>query len=457
MLKMSKVLPTPWFLLFAHLAAGCLGVFMAPTNEIKQSNKVDKPNLLDRLINDSLSNRLLADSGTLKGNQVIAEDVPNLVTYLHKHSDYTSFHLLFALRRDHPQVYKKICAEIKASVLCSALKKTRIIDDWSGGDEPAAAAALIEIGLPAVRFLMPLLDDQSEVGFEEGGERFRRADIAFELISAILGVSPAYDHAGENHQCKGIDVLKRELFFSPNHMMLAFTLLEANHALRLWDIPECWHASEFSRPVTVEALSCGGNVLGASIVIWDTRKSVNWVETPMTAKELELAWQAMGDSDPIQAWKAVWQLTRTPAQAIPFLATKLNAQPCIEEKELASLIQQLDDARFAIRDKAMKKLTALGRTAATPLKMALIKSSLAPEMRRRIEMLLQRVETKEITPEQVRWLRAAHVLEHSANIDAKKLLRMLADEPLTIRLVFERWKRLPNGLFQVERASNVVW
>lgn len=122
--------------------------------------------------------------------------------YVQKQADYKSYHLLFALRRHHPDLYQEIDPRLRASILCSTLKHTTCLNDW--GDlglklgeyaELEAAQALLELGMAAIPFLVPILDDKSEACLEGSEEatlsadyEYRRADWACQFISVILGI-----------------------------------------------------------------------------------------------------------------------------------------------------------------------------------------------------------------------------------------------------------------------------
>jgi hypothetical protein len=130
-------------------------------------------------------------------------DLPLVLDYIRKHPDYTSYHLLFVLRRDQPTAYHKLPATVRASVLFSALKELTSFNDWEepceGLDiryEPNSDSPdqmLLEIGRPALPYLLPLLDNRSEASYgdeedEAEYDNYRRADVAFRFVSSILGL-----------------------------------------------------------------------------------------------------------------------------------------------------------------------------------------------------------------------------------------------------------------------------
>jgi hypothetical protein len=100
----------------------------------------------------------------------------------------------------------------------------------------------------------------------------------------------------------------------------------------------------------------------------------------------------------------------------------------VDAERVARLIVDLESARFAARDKAREELEKLGERAATACSSALGQKP-SPELRRRLERLLERQEQERITPspERLRVLRALEALELTGTPDAGQLLQKLAD------------------------------
>ena len=100
------------------------------------------------------------------------------------------------------------------------------------------------------------------------------------------------------------------------------------------------------------------------------------------------------------------------------------------------MIADLDDERFAVREKATTELEKLGKEIEPALHKALQgKPSL--EVRRRIDRLLEKLESAAPSPEQLRLLRALEVLEHIGTPEARELLRTLAKGASGARLTQE--------------------
>ncbi|HYT89713.1 MAG TPA: hypothetical protein VEL76_13480, partial [Gemmataceae bacterium] len=141
-----------------------------------------------------------------------------------------------------------------------------------------------------------------------------------------------------------------------------------------------------------------------------------------TPQELESLWTALGAEDPAKAYPAVWGLIAAPEQAV---ATLGNGLLVAERKRRLALkwIGDLDAAQFAVRDKAMKELTAL-KVAAVPALREALAGNLTLEARRRVEALL--AHASPTVSEPLRALRGVRILEQIATAEARRVLQTLA-------------------------------
>ena len=99
----------------------------------------------------------------------------------------------------------------------------------------------------------------------------------------------------------------------------------------------------------------------------------------------------------------------------------------IDEKHLARLIAALDSGRFAVRERAARKLEGLGSAAEPALRKVLTgKPSL--EVRNRIEKLLEQEprQRSSPTPNRLRQMRTLEALELAGDGEAHRLLKELA-------------------------------
>ena len=155
----------------------------------------------------------------------------------------------------------------------------------------------------------------------------------------------------------------------------------------------------------------------------------------LSAKELEALWTDLGSEDAPRGYRAICSL-RAGTQALAFFRERLRPAPPADSGRVARLIADLDDERFAVREKATTELEKLGKEIEPALHKALQgKPSL--EVRRRIDRLLEKLESAAPSPEQLRLLRALEVLEHIGTPEARELLRTLAKGASGARLTQE--------------------
>jgi len=162
-------------------------------------------NMIENLIADSKKGMSLMQSATLRQGQLTREEAMQAAAYSTSHPDHTAFHLLFALRRDYPDIYTRIPHSSRADVLCAALGHVSSLNDWGylepeGSLDGEAATALVEIGQEALACLRPLLDDKrsaplfgSELATLSTTYDYRRADFAYRYAALILGHEPSFD------------------------------------------------------------------------------------------------------------------------------------------------------------------------------------------------------------------------------------------------------------------------
>ncbi|REJ89422.1 MAG: hypothetical protein DWQ35_18245 [Planctomycetota bacterium] len=148
-------------------------------------------------------------------------DVCFAKAHVQNHQDYTSYHLLFLLREQYPNIYGEIPEGTRARILCSALENTIVTNDWGlldpeGSRDHRAGKALLELGDSALAHLEPLLDnkDGALIAGNESATtawelRIRRADYAYRYMIKLLGREPVFvESLGERDRL--IEKLKAE-------------------------------------------------------------------------------------------------------------------------------------------------------------------------------------------------------------------------------------------------------
>jgi len=174
------------------------------------------------LIDESTKKKAVCESSLLINNPLAPNDIPEALKYLASHSDYSSYHLLLAIRQYYPESYKAIANRDKAAILCSALRNSTYLNDWGYLDniesfDGESAKALLDSGEVALSFLVPLLEDNDSAplfGSEEATlsreYKYRRKDFAYRYISLLLGQSPTFSPDLKERN-KSIESLKSKL------------------------------------------------------------------------------------------------------------------------------------------------------------------------------------------------------------------------------------------------------
>jgi hypothetical protein len=163
-----------------------------------------------------------------------------------------------------------------------------------------------------------------------------------------------------------------------------------------------------------------------TILLWDvvSLPQLQPAAQKATAKQLEDWWQDLGGEASI-AHLSLAQLITHPQQAIEGIQGRLKPAPAVDTMRIAALIKDLDSPRYSDRQQATTALEAFGELAEPALRRGLGgKPSL--ECRRRLEVLLGKVESAVPSPAQLRVLRAAAVLEWIGTAQARQLLQALA-------------------------------
>jgi RNA polymerase sigma factor (sigma-70 family) len=134
-------------------------------------------------------------------------------------------------------------------------------------------------------------------------------------------------------------------------------------------------------------------------------------------------WESLKSEDAAKAYVALRRLIADPARAVPYLGLRLRPAAAADARRVARLLMELDSEEFAARDRAARALEKIGEVALPALRQVLAgKPSL--EMRRRVELLVDKVEA--LDGERLRAIRAVEALERIASHEAQKVLQGLA-------------------------------
>jgi hypothetical protein len=210
--------------------------------------------------------------------------------------------------------------------------------------------------------------------------------------------------------------------------------------LRLWNLTdgqEYRPIGDGRIPVECLAFSPDGKLLAAGsrevpAVIWNVTEAIATGRPgprKLTTRELESLWSELADDDPPRVERCLWTMRQAPEQVVPFLQERFMVL-ARDSRRIVSLIAQLDDPKFAVRQKAADELADMGSLAEPNLRAAL-KARLPLEAVRRIEVLLEKLAKKRLTPhpDQVRGRRALQALARMDTPQTREVLQTLAAGP----------------------------
>ncbi|HEV3084074.1 MAG TPA: WD40 repeat domain-containing protein [Gemmataceae bacterium] len=230
---------------------------------------------------------------------------------------------------------------------------------------------------------------------------------------------------------KGVHALD----FSPDGRVIAATGID-DHAVRVWEVATGEAVRQFPGPfmggMSVvfapdgRTLASGG--VDSTILIWDlTGRLKDGALQPMqlTADGLERRWSDLAANAGPRAFQAVWDLAACPRLSVPFLQGKLRPARPPDEARIARAIGDLDDGRFAVREKATTELQKIVDVAEPALRKRL--DNKPPlEVQQRIEVILRTLDPSR-SSERLRLARAVQALEYTGASEARKFLQTLAE------------------------------
>jgi WD40 repeat protein len=211
---------------------------------------------------------------------------------------------------------------------------------------------------------------------------------------------------------------------------------EQDRTVRVWDVITGKELASFkghTAPINAVAFSPDSKLLASAsadttALIWDLSKLERTAPAAkkLQPAELEEGWQALALADGNKAFAAICDLTASPAEAIAWIKDKVKPAVTVDMKTIESLIVQLDDNQFKVRDKAAKDLNNIGEQIVPALEKAL-EGNLTLETKRRIEELRDRLSSRVLQGDRLRNYRAVEVLERIGTPEARQVLQTLAD------------------------------
>lgn len=187
----------------------------------------------------------------------------------------------------------------------------------------------------------------------------------------------------------------------------------------------------------VVALSLDGRTLAtggadSTILLWDCDAACGL--TPAREGTPAELWQDLAVTDPRVAYRASGCLLAQPKVALRLFQENLREVREADTEPIRRRLRELEDRRFAVRQRATQELEQTPAEWAFLLRQALMAGP-DLELRRRLEAVREVASVNAYSAETVRSLRAVAVLERIGDPEARALLRRLAvglpDAPLT--------------------------
>ncbi len=239
-----------------------------------------------------------------------------------------------------------------------------------------------------------------------------------------------------------------QVAFHPDNHILATNDLDG---IQLWDLRNGARGAQFRTPEPVRvgvpmdrnvccvAFTPDGRRLATgmpdgTILMWDILLPPSKPQR-LEPKEIESLWADLADADAAKTWRAVWRLADAPNDALTLLHARVRPYPTAPAEVTRKLLADLDSDSFEVREAAVKQLQEMGLQAEPALREAL-QAKPPLEQRRRIEAILaglSEIPEKPAT-EELRQLRALIVLERMGTVEARGLLREVAQGPPSARL-----------------------
>jgi WD40 repeat protein len=225
------------------------------------------------------------------------------------------------------------------------------------------------------------------------------------------------------------------LVFSPDGRTLAGgSNGPAGFPVHMWEVASGGLRATFTdghrAMISSLAFSADGRLLASgsadtTALVWDAGGRF-LVQAGVEHQPADL-WNDLGSANAVTAFQAVSELVGRPKVALTLLKERL--QPIegktLGQEEIRKLIADLDSPRFAVREKANRALEKLGKAAGPELTRAL-KQAPTPELQRRIDKLLSKLDQLVLPPEELRGQRGVEVLERVGSPEARAFLEALS-------------------------------
>jgi WD40 repeat protein len=234
--------------------------------------------------------------------------------------------------------------------------------------------------------------------------------------------------------------------FSPDHRLLALGL-RGQEGVQLWEIASQTEKARFQGQrgaVTCLAFSRDGAILASGAedgTIWlralrHRAEGKGPMSRARTDEDLTTCWQTLGERDANKAERAMQVLIDSGGQSIALIRRLCRPVRLPPASKIDTLIRDLDDDQFSVREQATADLGDMGELAWPAIEKAM-KGKLAKEARRRLEDVRRAIRPLASSRRDLQYWRAVEVLERIGSSEAQEALRTLASGAAEARVTRE--------------------
>jgi hypothetical protein len=170
----------------------------------------------------------------------------------------------------------------------------------------------------------------------------------------------------------------------------------------------------------------------SAVMVWDWAAAAK-LKPDARRRPDATTWDALAGNDAGEGYRAIFTLTAHPVEAAKLLRESLRPATKEEMVRVSKWIADLNDDRFAVRDRAKKALLSMGEDALPGLKVAL-KRPRSTEAEQSLRDLIASAGSEILTGEILRQVRAINALEWMNTPESRQQLLELANgEPHVLR------------------------
>jgi len=234
------------------------------------------------------------------------------------------------------------------------------------------------------------------------------------------------------------------LTFSPEGRTLAFTA-NRDRRIHLCEVvtgKERAHLEGHEEQVNSLAFCPDGKTLvsgsaDTTILLWAVpgRRDPGQ-KSSLRPEEFRARWDDLASLDARRAYAAIRLLSGAGQEAVAFIGKSCRPVPSASPEQVARLLADLDSNRYAVRARAIKELEGLEEGVAPALREARCGRPTL-EVRRRLDLLLERLGVPVRTGGRLQAFRAVEVLESIGSPEAEQVLKTLSKGVSEARLTRE--------------------